>query len=788
MVSRTVRRRFKKCVLWLEVMIILVLGAAVGVVAGAFYQISKVLPPESYLKSYRTPAGTTIFSSDGVLLARLADENREWVPLDRIPKVVQQAAIDIEDARFYRHSGLDFRGLTRAVWVNVRGGDLTGQGASTITQQLARNIYLTRTKTFSRKIKEALLAVQIERNWSKQQILEMYLNQVYFGSLAYGIQSASKTYFGKDVGKLTLAEAATLAGLPQRPSSLSPYVAMEETGSYNITISRRNQVLQRMADLGDITPDEATRAMREPMKLAHKKAPQLQGYYKANYFVDFVVRQLRETYGEDMVDKGGLKVITTLNYRMQLDAERAAREGIRRYGRSAHVSEAAIACVEPSTGYIKAMVGGIQEPWRKYQFNCAVQAKRSPGSAFKAFVYAAALERGWTPYKSVSAYVKPIFDGDKYWAPRNHGKMGGGRISLVSAFSQSVNTCAVNLGLQVGPGSVADMAHRLGIKSKLRPVPSLALGTSEVNPLEMAGAYAVFANGGNRAEVQSILKITNQEGTLIETNPPRITKEVIGENVVRGMEILTRSVVTSGTGRAAAVVPDSHGKTGTAEDHKDAWFVGFTPELSTAVWVGNRDSTPMRGLFGGTICAPIWASFMRSAVARVRKSPAKPGGSSSPKSDPDNEGTDKAPGRKSDDQDPQPVPVIIDGNSQNLLRVKICTDSQDLATRFCPSMESRDYLSGDQPSKRCELHSAPPDDGTASRLRGRDGSQTMGGPPAEAPRRRKRKKRPTPPPAPAQDPVAPDASGDGATEGTRRPATPPRKPAGPPTDPPTDDN
>src|SRR5438270_2649835 len=317
MISRTVRRRVKKCLLWMEVLFILILGAAVGVIAGAFYQISKVLPPESYIRRYQTPAGTTIWSSDHVLLARLANENREPVTNHHTPLVMQHAMVDIEDSRFYQHSGLDFRGAARALWTDLRGGDLTQQGGSTITQQLARNIYLSPTRTLSRKVKELLLAVQIERNWSKQQILETYLNQVYFGSGAYGVQSAARIYFGKDVKDLSLTQAATLAGLPQRPSRLSPYVALEKDGNFDITVRRRNEVLQRMADMGHITKAQAEAAMREPLKLAHRRPPQLGGYYHAKYFVDYVVTTLKQTYGDDMLFKGGLKVTTSLNYKLQ---------------------------------------------------------------------------------------------------------------------------------------------------------------------------------------------------------------------------------------------------------------------------------------------------------------------------------------------------------------------------------------------------------------------------------------------------------------------------------------
>jgi penicillin-binding protein 1A len=795
MISRTVRRRIKKCLLWMEVLLILVLGAGVGVVAGAFYQISKVLPPQSYVSQYKTPAGTTIWSCDNVLLARLATENREPVPFERIPLVMQQAMVDIEDARFYQHSGLDFRGLLRALWVNLRGGDLTQQGGSTITQQLARNIYLTPTRTISRKIKETLLAVQIERNWTKKQILETYLNQVYFGSQAYGVQSAARIYFNKDVKDLTLGEAATLAGLPQRPSQLSPYVALERTGKLDITINRRNQVLQRMADLGHITKEQAETAMREPLKLAHKKAPQLGGYYKARHFVDYVVRNLRETYGDDMLFKGGLSVVTTLNYRMQRDAERAARAGVRKYGQNYHLSECGLVAIEPQTGFIRAMVGGVQEPWERFQFNCAEQAHRSPGSAFKAFVYATALEEGWTPSRTISTAVKPIKDGSKYWVPKNHGHSGGGSMTLLSAFANSVNTAAINLNMQVGPQNVVSMAHRLGIKSKLLAVPSLALGTSEVTVLEMANAYSVFANKGTRADPQPILKIANQDGAPIESNAPKITRDIVSEEVVEGMNVMMRAVVTSGTGRAAGVVPNAKGKTGTGEEHRDAWFVGFTPELCTAVWVGNRDNSPMRHIFGGQISAPIWADFMQGAMKVYEKEHGKPEPAEEKSKGPDRAGARTRAARDEDpDRDFEPVPVIGAGSRDNLLRVKMCVDSNELATRFCPNVETRLYLSGQQPSRRCTMHK-PPAEPAPTRVRRPPGSRDTQGASAdgsqpESPRRRRRVRTRRAPPD--QIPDANTVPDDGATTPPERPRRAPRRsrshrpPATTPDSPPTD--
>lgn len=767
MISRTARRRVKKFLLWMEVIFILVLGAGVGVAAGAYYQISRVLPQGKYLEQYRTPVGTTIWSADGVRLATLSTENREPVTIDRIPKVMRDAIIDIEDSRFYQHSGVDLRGIVRALWLNLRGGDLRGQGGSTLTQQLAREVYLTKSKTLSRKIKEALLAIQIERSWTKEQILETYLNQYYFGSGAYGIQSAAKVYFNKDVKDLKVPEAAMIAGLAQRPSYLSPYVTMERDGNYDATILRRNQVIQRMADLGHITPDEAREAQHAPLKLAYKKAPQLGGYYRAKHFVDFVVRNLRETYGDDMLFKGGLNVRTTLNWKVQKEAEKAARNGIAHYGGMARASECAIVAIEPQTGFVKAMVGGVQEPWEKYQFNCAAQAKRSPGSSFKTFVYATALERGWNPYRAISLYVKPIKDGNKVWAPKNHGGASGSQ-SLVTAFANSTNSAAVNLGMQVGLSNVVEMARRMGIQSKLLPVPSLPLGTSEVTVLEMAAAYATIANGGHKVEPQWVLKITNQDKNLIESNAPRMTREVLSPSTVDGMKKLMRAVITSGTGRAAAGVPNSFGKTGTAEEHRDAWFVGFTPELSTAVWVGNRDNSKMRyGVYGGKISTPIWADFMNDAVKVLKKLPGKKGEAQVDKSKPDEkkEKVADAEQKPAESDDDFEAITVISGSRENSLRVKVCKESGDLATRWCPEYETHEYLSGQQPESRCTLHQPPPEEKPqrlrrASEREIRSAARATGD---DTPRRRRRTRRTTPrSTAPAPDTSTPPAGDGGA--------------------------
>jgi len=694
MLSPTVKRRVKKILLWMEITLILLLGAGMGLVLGAIYQMNKTLPPDSALDTYRAPVGTTFLSSDGEVLAKLAAEYREPVSLEKIPKHMQQAMVAIEDGRFYSHSGVDFRGLARALWANLTGRELA-QGGSTITQQLAKNIFLSSKKTLSRKIKEILLAVQIERNWTKSRILEAYLNQVYFGSGAYGINAAAKTYFGKPVQKLTLAEAAMLAGLPQRPSELSPYVGLRTEGTTKRTKARRNDVIDRMLFLKFITPEQAAKAKAAPINVI-KERPRSVGFFKAKYFCQHVLDEMHNElkYDDDVIDKAGLTVVTTLNWKMQQAAEKAAKDARSRIRRSG-ATEASLICVDPHTGYIRAMVGGVNEPWEKYQFNCATQARRQPGSAFKTFVYAAAMERGDSPYSSVNASAAiPMPDGTVY-TPQNHGKYQG-YMSYMSAFAGSVNGAAVNVCVKVGPERVKALAQRLGLTGDIRAYPSMALGTSEATPLEMASAFGVFAAKGKRAVPMAILQVRDQDNHVVADNRPRVIDTGLKASTIAGMDQLMRAVVTGGTARVASGVPRAHGKTGTTERSTDVWFVGYTPDLATAVWCGNRNNKPMGYGYGGTVAAPIWAQFMKQAV---ELNPAKKKPLALAKLAPPQERPRERPRRPR-----STVPHNADGNLQNLIRVSVCAESGLLATEHCPSAQGQEFMLGEQPLSRCTTH------------------------------------------------------------------------------------
>ncbi|MFN3650304.1 MAG: transglycosylase domain-containing protein [Armatimonadota bacterium] len=696
MISRSAKRRIKKILLWMEVTLILVLGAGMGVALGVFYQMNRLLPPDAALDTYRAPVGTKIYSSDGVLLAKLAEENREPVPLEKIPKTMQDAIVAIEDARFYSHSGLDYKGLARALWTNVSGRELA-QGASTITMQLARNMFFSQKKKMSRKVKEILMAVQIERKWTKRQILEAYLNQVYFGAGAYGVRSASQTYFRKNLDDLTLEEAALLAGLPQRPSAFNPFQVHAEEGNYKRTKARRDDVLERMAQLGFVTREQAEEAKEKPVKVA-KSRPQTVGYFKAKYFCQYVVDELKERYGydQDLIEKAGLKVVTTLNWKMQQEAEKAAKQGLAKYSGWGNVSEVALISLDPNSGYIRAMVGGVQEPWDKYQFNCATQAKRQPGSSFKTFVYAAALQAGKTPYSSVNGNAAIRMPDGTVWAPKNHGGGGGGMMSYRSAFQSSVNGAAANVCYDVGPRNVANLAMRLGLEGPIPAYPSIALGTIEATPLEMATAYAPFAARGKKAEPLAILRIQNQDGEIVEDVQPKVKDSGLTPQTVEGMGELTRAVVTSGTGRGASRVPNAHGKTGTTEKNTDAWFVGYVPgELVTAVWAGNRNNRPMsHSLYGGTICAPIWADYMEDAV---KLNPAN-------KKRPKVETLAKEARPRRARPRPAPAAPSADENDRNRVSATVCSVSGLLARDGCESTERLEFRLGQQPLTRCTLH------------------------------------------------------------------------------------
>jgi penicillin-binding protein 1A len=679
--TRPSRRRSVWRNLWLafQVLALALICAAVGVTAFALYSVAQRLPSIQELGV--AAASTNIYSADGVRLARVYRENRDYVPIDELPESIQQATVAIEDDRFYSHPGIDFRGIGRALVANLRGGSL-GQGGSTITQQLARNAYgLGRQKTIARKLQEAVVALRLERRYTKREILEGYLNQIYYGSRAYGIQAASLEYFGVPASRLTLPQAALLAGLAQRPTVYNPYRNPEAARN------RRDVVLNRMAELGYITPEEAERAKSEPIRLS-RKTERMGSDWKAPYFVDYVLRELSLRYGDETVYKGGLTVQTTLLYSMQKAAESAVRNGMARAASRGLVqpqTEVALTCVDPHNGYVRAMVGG--RDWNKSQFNRAINNKRQPGSTFKLFVYTAALSEGWSQYRTVQDSPKswPL-GGGRRWSPKNYDGRWRGRISLRNAVAWSVNMAAIRTADAIGMPRIIALARRLGLKGDLKPHLATAIGAGGASTLEMAGAYGAFATQGRFVAPSPIVTVKDRDGNILEQQE-RFAVQVVDSGVAREMGEMLRAVVTSGTGRAASVIPDAHGKTGTTNDDRDAWFVGYTPQLCAAVWIGNDDYKPMRHAYGGMACAPIWVEFMRQALAV------------NPRNRPDY--TNTLPYGAPEKNDTQSAEVDADGN----IRLRICTSSGMIATNRCPSWRTRRFKPGEAPTQVCTQHS-----------------------------------------------------------------------------------
>jgi penicillin-binding protein 1A len=505
---------------------------------------------------------------------------------------VPKAFVAIEDRRFYEHFGVDPFGIARAFVANVlhRG---VAQGGSTITQQLAKNLFLTQERTITRKLQEVLLALWLERKFTKTQILELYLNRVYFGSGAYGIEQAAQRYFGKPAKQLSLAEAAMLAGLVKSPSRLAP------TRNYKEAEKRAKIVLAAMADLHFVSPASERLALAQPPRIVAQASGG-----SVNYVADWVMDALNDILGhvdEDIV------VRTTVDASLQATAEQALDDELAAKGAKANVSQGALVAMTPQ-GAVRALIGGRN--YGESQYNRAVAARRQPGSAFKAFVYLTALEHGLTP--DTIRDDRPI--NVKGWQPDNYGHEYFGPVSLSKALAMSLNSVAVRLTLEMTPDAVVRTAHRLGIASKLEPNASIALGTSEVSPLELVGAYAPFANGGFAVMPHVIARITDAKGKLLYAFPDEQLGRVIDPRYVAMMNAMMEQTLTIGTARKASLPGwSAAGKTGTSQDFRDAWFVGYTPHLVTGVWLGNDDGAPTKHITGGSMPVEIWSRVMRAA-------------------------------------------------------------------------------------------------------------------------------------------------------------------------------
>jgi penicillin-binding protein 1A len=585
---------------------------AVGTVAGIVYAYSRNLPDISKMADFQPSRTTRVYARDGSLLASLYTENRIWVPIAKIPPLVRNAFVATEDRNFYTHHGVDFYGIARAALADYSHQGF--QGASTITQQLARALFLSNAVSISRKIQEALLAMEIERYYTKAEILERYLNLIYFGAGAYGIEAASHTYFGTDVGHLSLAQAAMLAGLPAAPSDYSPYVDLQRAKE------RQGHVLERMAAAGYITQAQRREAQDEPLGLIGERPTGLQSY-RYPYFTTYVNHVLDETFGSKAVFEGGLDVDTTLDPHLQDLAQEAVRWGVNRAiseGIGAH--QAALVAIRPSTGEIVAMVGGAGFSLAD-QFNRAWQAMRQPGSSFKAFVYTAAIDSGMPPTAIVDDAPISYPNGDgTSWRPTDDDGRYFGPITLRYALAQSRNVVAVKLAERLGIDRVITYAHRMGVTAPLEPDLSLALGSSVVSPLDMASGYATLADEGVHVDPTPLRLVKDSFGaTILDDRFPQET-EVVSAGTAYVMTSMLESVINEGTGYPNAQIGrPAAGKTGTTSDYRDAWFVGYTPDLVAAVWVGNDDYTRMNESYGGNIPARTWAHFMRAALANVAK-------------------------------------------------------------------------------------------------------------------------------------------------------------------------
>lgn len=690
------------------VITVIVLIAFLG---GAGFAILRDIPSVKDFEKVKPTQGTKVYSEDGTLIGEFKIQKGIYIPFNKMPKHLIDAVVATEDSRFWKHKGIDYIGIGRALITDILHMSLK-EGGSTITQQLAKIMFLTPEKTISRKIKEAYLAMKIEKELSKEKILELYLNNVYFGHGAYGVEMASRIYFGKSVHEITLSEAALLAGLIKAPNTYSPYNDLVKAKQ------RQETVLERMEKEELISPQERKRASQQPIHLSSLRIS-TENY---NYFLEYVRKQLEENFDIEKIYKGNLKVYTTLDHRAQISAQKALQEGLRdvdkrigwrgpigkvsiknneekeekvaftptvgdiargivisvtpnqaiikargikgklnlsdaqwaskvidskgkvkilknfrltdilhpgdvimvkfkSIGREILFSleqepeiEGALVAVDPQTGFIKAMVGGYS--FQRGEFNRAVYAKRQPGSSFKPFVYATAVEKGFTPESTILDEPISYRTGLKEWSPSNYDGEFWGEITLRRALAFSRNVSTVRLAEMLGVDSIINLAKRAGITSEMPADLTLALGSLSVSPLELTSAFAVFANGGKKIKPIAIKYVTDTSGKILLQNEPQL-EEAISPEVAYTVTNMLKDVIAYGTGTRANIERPVAGKTGTSNDFKDAWFIGYTPQLVAGVWVGYDDMRKSlgHGEAGGRVSAPIWAQFMKEALA-----------------------------------------------------------------------------------------------------------------------------------------------------------------------------
>ena len=574
------------------------------------------LPDVRVVQNYIPSETSYIYDMGGQVLSSMHDEaNRKVVTLDNISPDMKRAVMAIEDSHFYQHLGINPSSVVRALVANLSQGGVV-EGGSTLTMQLVKNLFLTPERSLSRKAAEAVLAVRMEQVLEKNEILELYLNQVYWGHNTYGVETAAQSYFGKSAKDLNLAEAAMMAGFIQAPEDYSPFDGNYELSEEGLEIARWRQgvVLDRMVEVGWITPGEAKTARDTELKFGEVTSFSRS---KMPYVTEAVLQELTTNFRQDEVLKGGMRIQTTIDPKMQQLAEQTISTWyprIRQQGVQA--DQMSLVSIDPRTHFVKAMVGGVD--YKTNQFNRATSALRQPGSAFKPFVYYAALATGkYSPSSSIADSPVSYPDGDELYSPQNYDRSFMGSISLQTALQLSRNVPAIRLGQDVGLNKVIEVCHLIGITSEMDPVISLPLGAVGVTPLEMAGAYATFASNGWYSETTLIAQVTDSRGGILLDNTPQ-PRLVLNPKATAQLTTMLQATVTGGTGRAAQLDRPTAGKTGTTSSERDVWFVGYVPQLATAVWIGNDDYSPLGSwATGGGTVAPIWKDYMLRALKDV---------------------------------------------------------------------------------------------------------------------------------------------------------------------------
>lgn len=591
---------------------------ASSIVAGGLVGLAisfRNLPDVRQLRNFYPTETTFIYDINGKLLASLHGEaNREVIALDRISPHLKRAVIASEDSHFFLHHGINPSGIGRALITNLAAGGVR-EGGSTITMQLVKNLFLSHRRAFTRKLAEAVLAIRLEQILSKEQILEMYLNQVYWGHNNYGVQTAARTFFNKSAQNLNLAESAMMAGLIQAPEEFTPFRNME------LAKRKQREVLGRMRELNWISQEEYDEALNTELTFGRIRS--FQGS-ALPYVTNTVSRELVQKFGRDALIKGGMRVQTTVETDFQMMAERTVTNWSQRLSsQGLRNNQIALVAIDPRTQFIKALVGGINS--RTSEFNRATQAKRQPGSAFKPLVYYAAFASGRYTQDSI-VQDRPVRyrDGSGWYIPRNYDGTFQGAITVRSSLAQSRNIPVIKMGMDIGMNRVVEVSRTLGINSPMAPVTSLPLGAIGMTPLELASAYATLANYGWKSPPTIMARVTDSSGNILLDNTPK-PQLVLDQWAAAATIDIMRSVVTNGTGRAADIGRPSAGKTGTTSSERDIWYVGTVPQLTTAIWVGRDDNGRLsRGATGGGMVAPIWRDFMEQALKGVPSEDFKP--------------------------------------------------------------------------------------------------------------------------------------------------------------------